>query len=409
MHETDEELLKMLFSPSFPESSVKNSILKTDRKSQWDLLVYIGRFQPLHLGHVKVIDTALSISKKVLVLLGSSFSSRTIKNPFTEGERAFMIDEYFFNNKNKLFVRPIVDYPYNNNRWIQQVQEKVLQVVGDAKDLKIGLIGHEKDDTSWYLRAFPQWEFIGVESYHNPAKNWNVKLNSTDIREAMFENNWFAINKCTPENVRNFFNNFKRTDEFSALKAENDFIKKYRKQWEVAPYPVQFTTVDAVVVCQGHILLIKRRANPGKGLWALPGGFKNVNETSRQAVMRELMEETKIFGISDVMHDVVGNKIRDQNPIVFDDPARSLRGTTITHAFFVEIFGGMPNVVGADDAEQAKWVSFQEFAIMRQQMFEDHYHIIDHFIGIKEQLPPFEIYKEKIAKEFPDIDPFYQK
>ena len=54
---------------------------------KYNLAVYIGRFQPYHNGHVKVIEDGLKIADRVLVLVGSSNSPRTEKNPFTFEER----------------------------------------------------------------------------------------------------------------------------------------------------------------------------------------------------------------------------------------------------------------------------------------------------------------------------------
>ncbi len=51
------------------------------------------------------------------------------------------------------------------------------------------------------------------------------------------------------------------------------FIERYRAAWKDAPYPPTFVTTDAVVVHSGHLPLACLRAEPGKGLWALPGGF----------------------------------------------------------------------------------------------------------------------------------------
>ena len=59
--------------------------------SKLDTIVFIGRFQPFHNGHLEVIRTALSKAKKVLVLVGSSNQPRTPKNPFTFEERRNMI------------------------------------------------------------------------------------------------------------------------------------------------------------------------------------------------------------------------------------------------------------------------------------------------------------------------------
>jgi ADP-ribose pyrophosphatase YjhB (NUDIX family) len=54
----------------------------------------------------------------------------------------------------------------------------------------------------------------------------------------------------------------------------------------------------ATLVCmrENELLLVKRAYNPGKGLWGLPGGFIELNETPYDAAKRELMEETGLKG-----------------------------------------------------------------------------------------------------------------
>ena len=58
---------------------------------EFDLLVFVGRFQPFHNEHKRVIDIALQKSKNVLILVGSAGKARTIRNPFTFDERKKMI------------------------------------------------------------------------------------------------------------------------------------------------------------------------------------------------------------------------------------------------------------------------------------------------------------------------------
>ena len=160
------------------------------------------------------------------------------------------------------------------------------------------------------------------------------------------------------------------------LVREYDFIKQYKSAWEAAPYAPTFVTVDAVVVQSGHVLLVRRRAEPGRGLYAIPGGFLDPGERIDDAVFRELREETKIK----VPEPVLRGSVRAKE--VFDAPNRSLRGRTITHAYLIELQpGALPKVKGSDDAEKAKWVPISVFERMENQMFEDHYHIINTLIG----------------------------
>jgi len=134
--------------------------------------------------------------------------------------------------------------------------------------------------------------------------------------------------------------------------------------------------VDAVVIQSGHVLMIRRRSEPGKGLWALPGGFLNAN-TDRsvlEACIRELREETGIKVPAPVLK---GNVKRNK---VFDAIDRSARGRTITHAFHIELPDGeLPRVKGQDDADKAKWVPIS--AVKSEDCFEDHWEIIQYFLG----------------------------
>jgi len=67
---------------------------------------------------------------------------------------------------------------------------------------------------------------------------------------------------------------------------------------------------------------------------------------------------------------------------VFDAPGRSLRGRTVTHAFYIDLAPGpLPKVKGQDDAAKAKWFTLAEFEKMEEVMFEDHFHIVNYFLG----------------------------
>ncbi len=64
----------------------------------------------------------------------------------------------------------------------------------------------------------------------------------------------------------------------------------------------------AIVIRRGHVLLVKRKFQPNRGLWALPGGLVEVGESVQEAVLREIKEETgltvRLVGLFDVGTDI---------------------------------------------------------------------------------------------------------
>lgn len=346
---------------------------------EFDLLVFVGRFQPFHNEHKRIIDIALEKSKNVLVLVGSAGKARTIRNPFTFGERKHMISESF-DAGDRLIIKPLYDKTYNDAAWIKQVQTVVLDTALDVangfqsfrasgyNDIKVGLIGASKDNTSYYLKMFPQYSSVNVEIQND--------VHATSIREAFYEDEVVNADAPVPANVAKWMNDFASTDECESLRREYWFVKNYQEQWKAAPYPVKHATVDAVVEQSGHILLVKRRSEPGKGLWALPGGHLNEYEKQLDGAIRELREETKIK----VPEAVLRGSIRDHE--TFDDPYRSTLGRVITKAYHFKLADDvtLPKVKGADDAEKAKWVPISE--LREEDFFDDHYFIIQYFLGL---------------------------
>lgn len=332
-----------------------------------DTIVYIGRFSPCHKGHIETIAKACALAKQVIVLVGSSGEPRTIRNPFTFPERRLMIHESLSPAfSRKVNIEPLYNYTYNDAKWELQVQQTVDKL---STSTNIGLIGHSKDETSYYLTMFPQWKMIEMEHIDG--------LNASDIRAEYFMDGVVKVPSMLPA-VTRFLTKFADTGDYTKLVLEYDFQLKHDEMWSASPYTPTFNTTDAVVVQSGHVLLIQRKNAPGKGLYALPGGYLNPNETLIDCMLRELREETKIKVPEKVLR---GSIVKSKT---YDDPKRSIRGRIITEAFHVQLsnVGTLPKVRGADDADKAKWVPLSEFFKMRGQMFEDHYHIIIDLLGL---------------------------
>ena len=77
-----------------------------------DFGVFIGRFQPLHIGHEHVIRQALGRVKRLIVLIGSAQCARDPRNPFTFDERAAMVRHAFPYEmaEGRLIVEPLNDH-----------------------------------------------------------------------------------------------------------------------------------------------------------------------------------------------------------------------------------------------------------------------------------------------------------
>jgi len=323
--------------------------------------LYTGRFQPYHLGHQYVLEEASKLAENIIVVIGSANRPLTFKNPFTVDERKQMIPDKI--NGSNIIKVEMKDYA-TDGQWVLGMQDIVDDIAGDNDVI---LIGHYKDASSYYLKTLP---------FNLYVTNNYKQISATKIRNEMFENE-IILSNLIPKSTKTILDKWIQSKTFKRLQEEYQFVKDYKKQFECIPYPPIFTTTDAVVYCKGSVLLVKRKFNPGKGLWALPGGFLNAKQTLESSCLRELKEETGIK----VNKNILRNSIRMSK--VFDDPFRSLRGRTITHAFYIHLnFNELPELKAADDAELAKWVPINKIHNMENQLFEDHFFIIDYFLNL---------------------------
>jgi bifunctional NMN adenylyltransferase/nudix hydrolase len=335
---------------------------------QYDTLVLIGRFQPFHNAHLEIVKRSTALCDQLIIVTGSANQPRTYKNPFTSLERELLIKRATAGLSIRINVEANPDTIYNDQAWAVRVQALVAKHTQEGD--RVGIIGHKKDESSFYLDMFPQWAFENVEEI--------APLSAVNIRDLYFKRNcnMAFIKGVVPQTTYDYLDTFRSMPEYEQIIREREFVETYKKQYASLPYPPIFSTADAVVIQSGHVLMIRRRAEPGKGLWALPGGYVNANtdKSVEAAMLRELREETKIKVPEPVLK---GNIVRSK---VFDAIDRSPRGRIITHAFHIQLPDGeLPKVKGSDDAEKARWVPIAE--VRSEECFEDHYEILQHFLG----------------------------
>lgn len=349
----------------------------------FDYTVFIGRFQPIHNGHLKVIKQALTQSDRLIILVGSSNRARDIRNPFSYAERVEMINLCLTEQERaRIFCVPLPDFMYQDTAWVENVQRLVDSIVDPKKqnttEANIALIGHAKDATGFFLKLFPQWSSVPVID--------PTETNATDIRDLLLSRSvgyFEKVSNLVPPKVAIYLYNWRKSnlDNVVKLTEEYEHVINYKKQFAGLKYPPIHHTVDSVIIQSGHVLLVERGAMPGKGLYALPGGFLKPHMFLLDGALEEVYQETKL----DVPEKVLRGSLKDTK--TFDDPYRSTRGRTITNSFFFKLEDrkNLPKVKtkqsinpnDEDDAKKAFWMPLSQLAC--EHMFEDHWFQIQYF------------------------------
>lgn len=318
----------------------------------YDFVLFLGRFQPFHNGHQHVVNKALCYTDNVICGIGSARSARRPRNPWTWGERAAMLPS-------NVISTPIRDFTYREDRWVQGVQDAVHAIAHPRhKAPRIAIISKTKEGDDDILKYFPNWTPLPV--LDGPT------LNATDIRKAYFEKGSL---QGVPASTEQFLAGWHGGKDHRYLKEWMKFCDDYKVAHDSGEFHRNNVTGDALVLCGGMVLMVVRKDHPGKGMLALPGGHLKPKETAIGAAIRELQEETGI----------VVSPRQVERVEWFDDPYRSDLCRTVTACSLIRL-DSVPPLVPGDDAADCRWVPLNR--IFEDECFDDHYHIIDKFIGL---------------------------
>jgi bifunctional NMN adenylyltransferase/nudix hydrolase len=322
--------------------------------------VFIGRFQPLHNMHLEVIKQAMLNYDKLIVLVGSSNSASTCKNPLSFAQRNSMLTEAIESleiyPKHGVYILPIEDNPCDTE-WVHNVR---LKVASYSINEDITLVGCEKDSSSFYLRMFPSWRTDFLISQ-------NLSMSSTDIRTGWYSGQELGGIPAPSQKALSSVANYKDLQE------EFYTLQKIKSQWVNTPYKPIFQTVDAVVLKDGCVLVVTRKNAPGKGLYALPGGFVEQNERLYKACVREIKEETSL--------DL--SRKSERSGCTFDKPDRSNYPYRIITTAFRFVLDGedTSGLEALDDACGVQWLSLNGLHGKKYLFHDDHYFIIQKLLG----------------------------
>ena len=132
---------------------------------------YIGRFQPIHNGHLSMVERIAEDVDELVLGIGSAGDSHTARNPFTAGERIMMITKALVDYDLVTYAVPIEDLE-RNSVWVSHVQSMspAFEVAYSNNPLVIQLFRE-----------------AGVEVRQSPMFNRDV-LEGSEVRERMVEN-----------------------------------------------------------------------------------------------------------------------------------------------------------------------------------------------------------------------------
>jgi 8-oxo-dGTP diphosphatase len=123
-------------------------------------------------------------------------------------------------------------------------------------------------------------------------------------------------------------------------------MSKSRPKKYTYDYPRPAVTVDMVIVSTDkdpRVLLIRRKHDPFAGMWAIPGGFLEMEESLEAAARRELLEETHVKAEQlEQLH-------------TFGEPGRDPRGRVVSVVYLAVVDGAKVQPRAADDAAEVGW------------------------------------------------------
>ena len=145
----------------------------------YKLGILVGRFQAIHLGHEKMVNTARELCQQVGVFVGSSQESLTCKNPFSYEIREEMLHAVF---GDAIRVFPLPDIGVgNNSRWGDYVLRNVLERFGTMPDLLVS--GKESRRLDW----FDSIAGNGISELYVPK---SIEMSASQMRQFFAEDNF---------------------------------------------------------------------------------------------------------------------------------------------------------------------------------------------------------------------------
>lgn len=233
----------------------------------FDVTVEIGKTDPPHLGHYGGSESYYFLAPTHLRLVGSAGFAPNLRVALSFQQRRLLLEAGSrLRRYPDVRIFPLRDYG-DDEAWKNEVRRIVYSVVPEGS--KVLLIGANKDESSYYLRLFPEWSF-----YEAPLTRRDGEvINASDIRLAWLEGRLDEKRELMDEYAYQFFSSLQGGAVHLRLRDELSYIRSNG-------FPKLIEASDAVVLCRGHLLLEERTGVIGQGLLSLPGVDDVANASS---------------------------------------------------------------------------------------------------------------------------------
>lgn len=328
-------------------------------KKTYEFSIYIGRFQPFHLGHLESIKFALKYSKKLIIILGGAYSSPSPRGPWNIAQRIEMINSCLSETeKNKIYFVGIRDRLYCEEKWIQNVQGEVFKITNSVRN--IAIIGHQKDASSYYLKIFPQWEFLETGNFKS--------INATDIRNLLFLKNDFSkISKYVPKPILKYLTKYAKSNDYNLLKRKFKYIEKNRNKLR------RDSVTNALIFCNQYILLLMSKEPLKKDLYSLPE-VDYLDREFENNSLENLQNEVTI----DIDKEHLSMSYVSSDFFNYSERFPLGKQLSKTYLFMIKS-DNLPLISAAKNSLKVMWVLLDDLPFFQDKMYADHYQIIQKF------------------------------
>ena len=318
--------------------SILRKLSSKENHYSYDYLIFIGRFQIFHKAHLETISKSLKLSQYLIIVIGSYKVSLNPKNPWTANERKkWICDELSSKDLKRVRFIFLRDRLYNESLWKNDLINQVNKVIGPSIK-RVALIGHKKDESSYYLEIFHGWSFFetGLQGH----------MHSTFLRADYFLRcDLRRIKENVPRRVYSYLLNFMKSPKFKLIKKEYQDLSKSK---------IDKTNYD-LILCQNHVLLEVKK---GFKRFSLP----SLNKVSQENQAGPFQEKSKLKRLKKIKTKTYAYSIlksKYKNKVTFSSLALNL----------------LPKL-----EKKFVWMNFEELMTCEDRFENNHYQIISNLV-----------------------------